>query len=208
MSTTIQLTNRTGQPKQMRSQGHVPAVVYSSRMASEHVAVEEKVIRSAMKKNPHAILEVVLPSKDKQPVLIHQIQKDSLTGQLLHIDFLQINMKEKLDTTVAVHFSGEPVGTKEGGILQLELHEVMVRCMPNKLPSSIDVDISQLNIGEHLLVSDLKISKDIELLTDPEAVLVTVLAVQKLDDTLEPASEDAASEAEESGAPKDKEAVN
>jgi large subunit ribosomal protein L25 len=191
MSNTIQLTNRTGKLKQMRAQGHVPAVVYSSRMESEHVAVEEKLIRSALQRNPHAIFEVLLPSKDKQPVLIHQVQKDSLTGQLLHVDFLQINMKEKLDTMVAVHFTGEPVGTKEGGILQTEIHEVMVRCMPNKLPGSIEIDISQLNIGEHLSVSDLNVPKDVEILTDPEAVLVTILAVQKLDETLEPAAENA-----------------
>jgi large subunit ribosomal protein L25 len=173
-------------------------------MESEHVAVEEKEIRAVLKRSPHAILEVILPSKDKQPVLIHQIQKDALTGQLLHIDFLQINMKEKLDTAVSVHFSGEPAGTKEGGILQVELHEVMVRCMPKKLPSSLDVDISHLHIGEHLLVSDLKLSKDLEILTDPEAVLVTILAVQKLDEALESAAEGTAAENGESEEAKSK----
>ncbi|SEC26260.1 50S ribosomal protein L25 [Paenibacillus sp. GP183] len=196
MSNSIQLLNRTGKVKQLRAQGQVPAVVYSGRMDNEHVAVEEKLIRAALKSNPHAILEVVLPSKKKHPVLIHQVQKDSLSGKLLHIDFLQINMKEKLDTPVAVHYSGESVGTKEGGILQIEMHEVMVRCMPNKLPSSLDIDISKLNIGDKLLVSDLEVSKDVEILTDPEAVLVTILAVQKLDEALEPAAEDAGDEAE------------
>jgi large subunit ribosomal protein L25 len=195
MSNSIQLLNRTGKLKQMRAQGQVPAVVYSSRMDSEHVAVDEKLIRAALKNNAHAIVEVVLPSKKKHPVLIHQIQKDSLSGKLLHIDFLEINMKEKLDTVVAVHFSGEPVGTKEGGILQIEMHEVMVRCMPNKLPSSVDMDISKLHIGDKLLVSDLKVNKDVEILTDPEAVLVTILAVQKLDEALEPAAEDTGDEA-------------
>jgi large subunit ribosomal protein L25 len=67
--------------------------------------------------------------------------------------------------------------------------------MPNKLPSSLDIDISKLNIGDKLLVSDLKVSKDVEILTDPEAVLVTILAVQKLDEALEPAAEDAGDEA-------------
>jgi large subunit ribosomal protein L25 len=168
----------------------VPAVVYSSRMDNEHVAVEEKEIRAVLKKNPHAIFEVVLPSKTKQPVMIHDVQKDTLTGQLLHIDFLQINMKEKLDAVVTVHLTGEPVGTKEGGILQVEAHEVNVRCMPNKLPDSFSIDISQLGIGEHISVSDIKVPKDVELLTDAQTVLVTILAAQKPDESLEPAAEE------------------
>ncbi|CAH1192338.1 50S ribosomal protein L25 [Paenibacillus allorhizoplanae] len=190
MSNSIQLLDRTCKLKQMRKQGQIPAVVYSSRMKSEHVAVEDKVIRAALKSNAHAILEVVLPSKKKHPVMIHQVQKDSLSGQLIHIDFLQINMKEKLDTAVAVHFSGEPIGTKEGGMLQIEMHEVLIRCMPNKLPSSLDVDISKLSIGDKLHVSDLDAGNDVEILTDPEAILVTILAAQKLDETLEPAAEE------------------
>jgi large subunit ribosomal protein L25 len=82
----------------------------------------------------------------------------------------------------------------------------MVRCMPNKLPSSVDMDISKLHIGDKLLVSDLKVNKDVEILTDPEAVLVTILAVQKLDEALEPAAEDAGDEAgtEEAEAAKSK----
>jgi large subunit ribosomal protein L25 len=190
MSNSIQLLNRTGKLKQMRKRGQIPAVVYSSRMKSELVAVEEKVIRAALKSNAHAILEVILPSKKKHPVMIHQVQKDCLSGQLMHLDFLQINMKDKLDTFVAVHFRGEPLGTKEGGMLQIEMHEVLIRCMPNKLPSSLHVDISKLSIGDKLNVSDLDAGKDVEILTDPETILVTILAAQKLDETLEPVAEE------------------
>lgn len=192
MNQPLQLTNRTGALKKMRAAGHVPAVVYSSRMDNEHVAVEEKELRAILRKNPHAIFEVELPSKTKQPVMIHHIQKDSLTGKLLHVDFLQINMKEKLEAVVTVHFTGEAKGTKEGGILQVETHEVHVRCMPDKLPESLNIDISKLSIGEHLSVADLEIPSDVELLTDPEVVLVTVLGVQKLDEALQPASEETA----------------
>lgn len=186
MSTTILLSERTGPVKKLREQGQIPAVVYSSRMDSEHVTVPEKEIRASLKRNPHAILKVALPSKTKESVIIHHVQKDSLTGQLLHIDFLQIDMKEKLDTNVAVQFSGEAKGTKEGGILQVESHDVMIRCMPNKLPESLTLDISELRIGEHLTVADLKVPKQVEVLSDPETVLVTILGVQKLDATAEP----------------------
>ncbi|BFT71195.1 50S ribosomal protein L25 [Paenibacillus sp. P36] len=185
MSTTILLSERTGPVKKLREQGQVPAVVYSSRMDSEHVTVPEKEIRASLKRNPHAILNVALPSKSKESVIIHHVQKDSLTGQLLHVDFLQIDMKEKLDTAIAIQFIGEAKGTKEGGILQVESHEVMIRCMPNKLPESLALDISTLSIGEHLTVADLKVPKNVEVLSDPETVLVTILGTQKLDTTPE-----------------------
>ncbi|MDU0199727.1 MULTISPECIES: 50S ribosomal protein L25 [Paenibacillus] len=185
MSTTILLSERTGPVKKLREQGQVPAVVYSSRMDSEHVTVPEKEIRASLKRNPHAILNVALPSKSKESVIIHHVQKDSLTGQLLHVDFLQIDMKEKLDTAIAIQFVGEAKGTKEGGILQVESHEVMIRCMPNKLPESLQLDISKLSIGEHLTVADLKVPKNVEILSDPETVLVTILGTQKLGTTSE-----------------------
>lgn len=182
MSTTIELSERTGPVKKLRAQGHIPAVVYSSRMESEHVTVPEKEIRASLKRNPHAILKVALPSKSKESVIVHHVQKDTLTGQLLHVDFLQIDMKEKLDTTVAIHLTGEAKGTKEGGILQVESHEVMIRCMPNKLPESLALDVSKLGIGEHLTVADLIVPKNVEVLTDPGTVLVTILGIQKQED--------------------------
>ncbi|OPH49300.1 hypothetical protein BC351_37575 [Paenibacillus ferrarius] len=189
MSTTILLSERTGPVKTLRAQGQIPAVVYSSRMESEHVTVPEKEIRASLKRNPHAILTVALPSNTEQPVMIHHVQKDSLTGQLLHIDFLQIDLKEKLDTSIAVHFTGDAQGTKEGGILQVETHEVMIRCMPSKLPDYLSLDVSKLLIGEHLTVADLEVPKDVEVLSDPEIILVTILGIQKLDETLEPNAE-------------------
>ncbi|KRF38023.1 50S ribosomal protein L25 [Paenibacillus sp. Soil787] len=191
MTTTILLSERSGPVKKLRAEGHIPAVVYSSRMDSEHVTVPEKEIRASLKRNPRAILNVTLPSKTRLPVIVQQIQKDSLTGQLLHIDFLQINMKKQLDTSIAIHFTGEARGTKEGGILQIETHEVMIRCMPNKLPEHLAIDISMLSIGEHMTVADLEVPKHVEVLSDPETILVTILGMQKLEAAVVPAAEQA-----------------
>ncbi|UKS30833.1 50S ribosomal protein L25 [Paenibacillus sp. HWE-109] len=189
MSTTILLSERTEPVKKLRAQGQIPAVVYSSRMDSEHVTVPEKEIRASLKRNPHAILQVTLPSNTNQPVIVHHVQKDSLTGQLLHIDFLQIDMQQNLDTSLAVHLTGEARGTKEGGILQIETNEVMIRCMPDKLPEHLTLDVSHLGIGEHLTVADLDIPKDVEVLSDPEIILVTILGIQKLDEAVESKAE-------------------
>jgi large subunit ribosomal protein L25 len=189
MSNTIHLKERTvstkSNLKQLRAQGDIPAVVYGQEIGSVQVTVNEKEIVAAMKRNSRAILEVVLPSNQKHPVLIQEFQRDSISGKLLHIDFHQINMNKSIETLVTIHFAGDPVGVKEGGILQVETHAVQVRCMPKKLPDTIEIDISKLTIGDHILVSDLKVDKDVEILTEPTTILVTILAIQKLDETLD-----------------------
>ncbi|MEX2461971.1 MAG: 50S ribosomal protein L25 [Paenibacillaceae bacterium] len=190
MSDTIHLQERAGSTKsdlkQMRAQGNIPAVVYGQEIGSIQVTVSEKEIVAAMKKNTRAILEAVLPSNKMHPVLIQEYQRDSISGKLLHIDFHQINMNQSIETMVTIHFTGESSGVKEGGILQVETHAVQVRCMPKKLPDTIEVDISKLGIGDHLLVSDLMFEQGVEILTDPSAMLVTILAIQKKDEALEP----------------------
>jgi large subunit ribosomal protein L25 len=184
----------------MRAKGDIPAVVYGKELGSISVTVDEKEILSALKRNSRAILEVVFPTQKKHPVLVQEIQRDMLTGKLLHIDFHQINMNESIETAVTIHFTGNPAGVKEGGILQIETHVIQVRCMPHKLPETIELDISEMGVGEHKLVSDLKVDDAVEILTDPTATLVTILAMQKADETLEPvASEDGAPEAAEGG---------
>jgi large subunit ribosomal protein L25 len=189
MSNTIHLKDRTvstkSNLKQLRAQGDIPAVVYGQEIGSIQVTVNEKEIVAAMKRNSRAILDAVLPSNQTHPVLIQEFQRDSISGKLLHIDFHQINMNKNIETLVTIHFTGDPIGVKEGGILQVETHAVQVRCMPKKLPSTIEVDVSMLGIGDHIMVSDLKVEKGIEILTDPTAMLVTILSIQKLDETLD-----------------------
>jgi large subunit ribosomal protein L25 len=202
MSNAIHLQDRSGSTKsalrKMRAEGIIPAVVYGQEIGSLQVTVNEKEIVAAMRKNSRAILEVVLPSNKTHPVLIQEYQRDSISGKLLHIDFHQINMNKSIETLVTIHFTGDPIGVKEGGILQVENHAVQVRCMPKNLPDTIDVDISGLAIGDHILVSDLKVDKSVEILTDPTSILVTILTIQKLDETLDtsvPTEDEAAAEA-------------
>jgi len=109
-------------------------------------------------------------------------------------------MKAKLDTKVAFHFSGEPVGVKSGGVQQVELHELDIRTLPDKLTASFDVDISALDIGDQLLVSDLPKHEGWEVLT-PEDTLIVRIAPPVAAETTEEdaAAEPAAVEASEEG---------
>lgn len=178
MSNSIQLNARVklsnSQINLLRKQGHVPAIVYGTDIGSIAVTVGEKEILSTLKRNPRAILNAAIPEQGNKPVLIQNIQRDPITNKIVHVDFYQLNMNVSMDSKVTIHFSGEPVGVKEGGILQVELYEVEVRCMPDKLLSAFEVDISGLGIGDHLLVSDLAFHEGIEVLSDSSATLVKI----------------------------------
>ncbi|GGI46129.1 50S ribosomal protein L25 [Paenibacillus marchantiophytorum] len=178
MSNSIQLSERDqlskSQMNLLRKQGLVPAVVYGTDVGSISVTVSEKDILSTLKRNPRAILHAAIPQNGSKPVLLQNVQRDPISNKIVHVDFYQLNMNISMDSKVTIHFSGEPVGVKEGGILQVELYEVQVRCMPDKLLSAFEVDISGLGIGDHLLVSDLSFHEGIEVLSDATAMLVKI----------------------------------
>lgn len=177
--------------KGFRSNGKIPGVVYGSKMNSTPIAVDEKDILALLRSNPNAIIQLNVPGMGNQPVMINEIQRDAISRNLLHIDFHRINMNEPVLATVRLDFQGDPAGVKAGGILQVQLHEIAVRCLPDDLPNSIEVDISELEVGSNMLVSELKVSSKIEIKTDENDVLVTILAPQKdaVDDELDAVAE-------------------
>ncbi|WP_410514924.1 50S ribosomal protein L25 [Paenibacillus sp. BR2-3] len=187
MSKFIQLNKRTGttnsQLNQARKQGRIPAVLYGMGKDTLTLEVNEKEMLDVLKKNPRAILQGKLSDDKEMPVVIQNIQRDALSGKLLHIDFHHVNMTKIMDSKVNVHFAGEAIGLKSGGVLQVELYEVEVRCMPDVLPSSMEVDISNLDVGDQLLVSDLIFQDGIEVLTDPGSVMIQIKTVH--DETAE-----------------------
>ena len=180
MTDLLELRERTNfthsQLAERRRQGHVPAVLYGADAGSISVEVSEREIVDALRRNPNAVFQVSLPTRGKKSVLVREVQRDVLSGKLMHVDFLQINVNESIDVRITVHFVGDPVGVKNGGILQIEIHEVDARCMVDKLPPSFEIDISGMDVGEQLLVSDLPAYEGVEVTTDHAALLATILA--------------------------------
>jgi large subunit ribosomal protein L25 len=189
MSKFIQLSNRTSDTKSnlnvARKQGRIPAVLYGIGKDTLSLEVKEKELLEVLRTNPRAILQGKLTDGTTVPVVVQNIQKQSMSGKVLHIDFQHVNMSISMDSKVTIHFAGEAVGVKEGGVLQVEIYEVEVRCMPGDLPTSMEVDISGLAIGDQLLVSDLIFQSGIEVLTDPSTVMIQIKAVH--DEAEEPA---------------------
>ncbi|HUC92936.1 MAG TPA: 50S ribosomal protein L25/general stress protein Ctc [Paenibacillus sp.] len=203
MTLTMKAEDRLVQTKadlrRLRQQGKVPGVVYGKNIGKPTaIAVSEKELLSLLRSHPNAVLELEVPSAGKQPVMMSDVQRDSLSRGLLHVDFHQINLNEEVKAHVRLEVVGEAPGDKEGGILQLMLHELEVQCLPRDIPESIEVDVSNLQIGENILASDLELPQGVEMKSDPEQVVVTILTPQK--DITEEEAEDAAVESAEAEA--------
>src|SRR4051812_42098550 len=128
MVNAIQLTDRSNLPhshlKELRGKGHIPAVIYGTQLKGVPVEVNRKELFAVLKKDPRAILQATVTNHGQHPVLVQAVQKDKVTNEWIHIDFLQIDMKQEIVTKAAVLFTGTPAAAKLGGILQVELQEV------------------------------------------------------------------------------------
>jgi len=131
--------------------------------------------------------------------LIKEFQVDPIRRELLHADFFEVSLTEKLKVNVRISVTGEPIGVKrDNGILQYHLREIEIECLPDKVPGHVDIDASGLEIGQGLHVRDLKLGEDIKVITDPGEVIVNVIAplVEVAAPTEEAAPAEAAAEPE------------
>lgn len=203
MSETLQVKDRPdltkSQKKKMRNEGFVPASVYGKSIESASVSVSKKEIHQLLKVNPYGVIQLTLPNDNQQhPVMIQDIQKDPISGELLHIDFHKISMDEPVKSTVSIEIVGEAAGVKEGGILQVQTHDMEIKCLPDQIPSQLQLDVTNLEIGGNLTISDLSVPDNIEVLSDENEVVVTLLAPQKNEEEEESGAEVEAS-AEDAG---------
>lgn len=165
--------------KKARVQGMVPGIVYHRGEPSVPVSLVEKdllkILRSAGGENVLFNLQIEGSKKKSRPVIIKEIQHHPVKRSVLHVDFNEISLSEKITVDVEVLAVGEPVGVKqEGGILEHVLREVKIQCLPVDIPKHIDVDVTSLKLNDSVHVRDLKVSDKIKVLTDSDALLMQV----------------------------------
>jgi large subunit ribosomal protein L25 len=127
---------------------------------------------------------------------VKDYQIDPTKRELLHADFFEVSLTEKVKVSINIIPVGEPVGVKrDGGIIQHVLREIEIECLPDKIPANVEIDITELEIGQSFHVSDLKLEEGVEILTDPEEVILTIVA--PVIEEVAPVEEAPAEEAEE-----------
>ncbi|MDZ7373944.1 MAG: 50S ribosomal protein L25 [candidate division KSB1 bacterium] len=176
--TTLHLEKREvgtkGRLNAYRRSGKIPGILYGAHDAPTPIVVDEKELRAALASR-HAVLSARLGSSRKH-VVVREVQRDPVRGNLLHVDLMVLTTGEKLTLTVPVVVVGTPHGVKDqGGTLLQELHEVEIECLPDKIPEKIEVDVSHLGVGQSLHVGDIRL-QNVTILTPPDMVVAHVVA--------------------------------
>jgi len=164
--------------KKMREQGLIPAELYGRGLANLHLAVSSKDLNKVFKQaGENAVVSLII-DKERRPVLLHDLQVDPITNEILSIDFYQVRLDEKIKVRVPIEFVGTASAIKDkSGILVKAMQEIEVEALPSDLPQNIQIDLSGLNdIGQSLYVKDLKITGNFKLLINPKTVIVTITA--------------------------------
>ncbi|GGE54019.1 50S ribosomal protein L25 [Pullulanibacillus camelliae] len=165
--------------RNLRKSGKIPAVVYGKSVGNRGIVVDEgEMIRTFREVGRNGVITLQIDGQ-AFPAMVQDIQTDSLKGNILHLDFLEVDMKAKTDAVVPLHTVGEAVGQKEGGVVQHNVNEVTVSALPADIPTAIEIDISELKIGDVLKVKDIKHSGNYEIVDDGEEVMISITPPNK-----------------------------
>ena len=167
-----------GAARKMRAAGEIPAVAYGHGEKSRSLAINAHELELLLATiNPETtIIDLQIPGSKPAKALIREVQHHPSRPFILHVDFFQIKAGEKLHVEVPIRLHGSPKGVREeGGLLQEVLRELTVECLPDDIPSSIDIEVGELALGGSIHVSDITVEKG-TILNDPELVICTVAA--------------------------------
>lgn len=179
--------------RKLRRTGLVPATIFGKNVDSLSVQVPLVDFSKVFKQSGEtSVVWLSVEGETKErPTLIKSLTKSPVKGIVEHIDFHQVNLKEKVTANVPVEMIGESEAVKDGlAVLDQHLHEIEVEALPTEIPESIQFDISVLKvIGDHLKISDVKLPAGVELLSDPESLVVALSELQKEEEPLTPVVE-------------------
>ena len=180
------LRNETGKgsARRIRSSGAIPAVIYGREQDTISLTIDsresKRLFQSVSVEN--TIINVKIDNEEEQfETLVREIQVHPHRDDILHVDFYRIERGVALEVEIPVDFIGNAQGVKEGGVLEILFRELRVKCRPSQIPETIVVDISELEIGSSLKVSDIDVGDEIELMADPgQAVCMVALPKEEV----------------------------
>lgn len=194
----VRTTTGKGPARALRREGRIPAVLYGQKADSIMLSIDFKEFELIVKKaNIGSVLLNLQIQNGKtitRPAMIKELQTNPVTGAFLHVDFYEIDMHRKITVSVPVVTRGKSAGVEEGGLLQIVRRELELFCLPTAIPESIEVDISDLTIGDSIHVQEIELPAEVELPEETDFTVITVLA-PKVEE--EPVEEEELEEGEE-----------
>ncbi len=180
---TVKLTIRPreetgkGPNRRLRAAGSIPAVVYSKGQEAISLSIDAAALKGAFAGGSNVVLELEYEggkSRKKHFAVVKDYQRHPTRNDLLHLDLHEVDLKQEIEATVRIELVGTPVGALEDGVLDHAHWEVTVRALPTEVPAHLELDVSALNIGDNLRVSDLTAPKGVTILDDPEITVASV----------------------------------
>jgi large subunit ribosomal protein L25 len=163
--------------RRLRASGMLPAVLYGDGDgASTALAVPDRVVDYTLQHiGDNALYDIDLGAGGSTARIV-DVQRDPVSGRLLHVDFAPVDMQRRIEVTVPLHVVGEAPGTEEGGVLQQVAYEVQIETLPGDIPQELILDVSSLGMNENLTLADLRLPEGITLVSDPEEVAAIITA--------------------------------
>jgi large subunit ribosomal protein L25 len=186
--------------KRIREKGLVPGVIYGSNQQPMPLEVDGRQLSTVLAhaSSEHILVELEIVNGDQgtnKLVLIQEVQHHPLKRDLVHVDFHAVSATEKITSAVPIETTGEALGVRTfGGLLEHSLRTLEVQCYPQDLPGIVQIDVTNLNIGETLHVRDLQLPAGVEAITDEDLTVVSVVASRVGEETTETAEQAAAPE--------------
>ncbi|MDK2820643.1 MAG: large subunit ribosomal protein [Clostridia bacterium] len=165
--------------QKLRREGRLPGILYGKEAGNVPIYVSAKELEGILdREGDNALIKLITEGDEQKEffTVVREVQRHPYRNQLIHADFYQVSLKEKIKSTVPVVLEGEAKGVKEGGILQHGAREIEVESLPVHLPESITVDISNLGLGENLTVGDINLPGEVKIITEPNVVIATILS--------------------------------
>jgi large subunit ribosomal protein L25 len=185
----VRETTGNGPARVLRREGRVPAILYGPKTEPIMLSVDSKAFDQIVKKTSIGSVLLKLDIKNGQTTsrsaMVKELQTHPVTGQYLHIDFYEVDLTRKINAMVPVTVTGKSRGVEDGGILQIVRREVEVFCLPTAIPESIEIDITELDIGASIHIQEVALPGDVELPEDVDFTVLTILAPKVEEEVVE-----------------------
>ena len=207
LNVNVRKTTGNSPARELRRSGLIPAVLYGPQTEPVLLSVSAKDLEQIFKKGNvgSMILNLVIQNGQKvtKPAMIKELQSHPVSGSFIHIDFYEIDMNRKINVMIPVVTVGKSKGVEDGGLLQIVRRELEVLCLPGDIPETIEIDITDLDIGDSIHMEEIPLGDNIELLSDANFTVVTIVSpkveevAEEAEEALEGAEEEAEGEATE-----------
>ncbi len=163
--------------RRLRRSGNVPCILYGLGRENVTLTLNGAGLKAALSSMARM---VDLRWDDKaETVLIKDVQYDPFGREILHVDFARIDLLKRVVLPISIELYGLPIGVKEGGVLDHQMKEVRIECLPTAIPEKIRLNVTELGIGSFIFARDIKIPEDTKLMEDPEAIMVSIRKVEE-----------------------------